>query len=191
MILCQTQRLIIRRYEEEDIPQILSVINKHGIYRTTYGIPRRSDEKRIRWWLGYLEASEKHKIGYEYGMFLKHTGEYIGNIGVANINTLHNRGEITYFISPKYWNKGFATEAGQAMLAFAFEKLNLKKVAGACMSVNPASRRVMEKLGFVYEGTSRCELLKDRKYYDIDRLSILDKEYRKIAGKKYNKWFST
>lgn len=191
MILCQTKRLIIRHYEEADIPQILSVINKNGIYRTTYGIPRKSDEARIRWWIDYLSASEKHKIGYEYGMFLKHTGEYIGNIGIANINKLHNRGEITYFISPKYWNKGFATEGGRAILAFGFEDLKLKKVAGACMSINPASRRVMEKLGFIYEGTSRCELLKDRKYYDIDRLSILDNEYRKIAKKKYKKRFST
>ena len=45
------------------------------------------------------------------------------------------------------------------------------------MSCNPASRRVMEKIGMIYEGTLRQDLFKDGKYYDIDRLSILRSEY--------------
>ena len=45
------------------------------------------------------------------------------------------------------------------------------------MSVNPASRRVMEKLGMQYEGTLRQDLYKDGMYYDLDRLSILRDEF--------------
>ena len=45
------------------------------------------------------------------------------------------------------------------------------------MSCNPASRRVMEKIGMKFEGTLRQDLLKDGIYYDIDRLSILKSEY--------------
>ena len=110
-------------------------------------------------------------------MFIKESGEYIGNIGIVNISSAHNRGDITYFINPELWGQGFATEGGRAMLKLAFESLRLNRLAGCCMSCNGASRRVMEKLGLKYEGTARSELLKDGIYYDIDRLGMLSQDY--------------
>lgn len=119
----------------------------------------------------------KNRTGYEFGMFIKESGEYIGNIGIVNISSAHNRGDITYFINPELWGQGFATEGGRAMLKLAFESLRLNRLAGCCMSCNGASRRVMEKLGLKYEGTARSELLKDGVYYDIDRLGMLSQDY--------------
>ena len=74
-------------------------------------------------------------------------------------------------------NNGYATEAAQEMLKYGFEKFGFNKIQGVCMSCNPASRRVMEKIGMKFEGTLRQDLLKDGIYYDIDRLSILKSEY--------------
>ena len=50
------------------------------------------------------------------------------------------------------------------------------------MTKNPASRKVMEKIGMTYEGTLRKDLLKDGIYYDLDRLSILKEEYSTICN---------
>lgn len=177
MVLCTTERLLIRTYEDSDADSVFRVAGTDGIYRTTYAIPRDYTKRRAHWWIKYIRSTAKNHTGYEFGMFIRGTNEYVGNIGVVNINTLHNRGEITYFVDPELWGRGFATEGGRAMLQFAFLNLKLKRLGGSCMSCNRASRRVMEKLGFMFEGTSRCELLKDGFYYDIDRLSILDSEF--------------
>lgn len=177
MILCMTDRLIIRTYEDRDAESIARVAGTEGIYRTTYAIPREYTKRRANWWIKYLRSTAKNHTGYEYGMFLRDSNVYVGNIGMVNINHLHNRGEITYFVDPNMWGRGYATEGGRVILSLAFENFKLKRVGGSCMSCNGASRRVMEKLGLKFEGTSRCELLKDGYYYDIDRFSMLDSEY--------------
>ena len=63
------------------------------------------------------------------------------------------------------------------MLQYGFGKLKLNKISGLCMSMNGASRRVMEKIGMKAEGVQRQDLLKDGIYYDLDRLSILRNEF--------------
>lgn len=177
MILCLTERLLIREYEDSDADSIVRIVNNEGIYRTTYAIPRDYTKKRAKWWIKYLHSNAKNKTGYEFGMFLRDNGAYIGNTGIVNINPAHNRGDITYFIDPALWGQGFATEGGRAMQRLAFESLKLKRLSGCCMSCNIASRRVMEKLGFRYEGTARSELLKDGIYYDIDHFAMLSEDY--------------
>ena len=74
------------------------------------------------------------------------------------------------------------TGACSAMLAFAFNELGLCRVSGRCMAKNGASRKVMEKLGFLYEGTGRRELLKDGVFYDVDHLAILKEEWAGYLG---------
>lgn len=59
--------------------------------------------------------------------------------------------EIGYNFGKKYWNKGYATEAMQKVIAFAEEELNLSEIVGRYAKENPASGNVMKKLGFQYE----------------------------------------
>ena len=54
MILCLTERLIIREYEDSDADSIVRIVNNEGIYRTTYAIPRDYSKKRAKWWIKYL-----------------------------------------------------------------------------------------------------------------------------------------
>ena len=128
MILSITERLIIREYEDSDADSIVRIVNNEGIYRTTYAIPRDYTKKRAKWWIKYLRSTAKNKTGFEYGMFMKESGEYVGNIGIINISLSHNRGDITYFVDPNLWGKGFATEGGKVMLKLAFENMKLNRL---------------------------------------------------------------
>ena len=172
-----TDRLIIREYKKTDIEPYLHVVRQPEIYATTYGIPRSYSKLRAKWWFKTIKQNRIYNFAYEYAVVLKETGNYIGNVGLINISTEHNKADISYFIDRDYMNKGYATEAAVEMLKFGFSILGYNKISGICMSKNPASRRVMEKLGMTYEGTLRSDLLKDGIYYDIDRLSILKDEY--------------
>ncbi len=172
-----TERLLIREYKRKDVDSILRVVCQPEIYATTYAIPKDYTRERAEWWIKFVKNNIKNRSAFEFGMFLKGSERYIGNIGLVNVNSAHNRADIAYYIDKDFRNKGYTTEAAMEILRFGFEELHLKRIGGLCMSINPASRKVMEKIGMIFEGTARCELLKDEKYYDIDHLSILDIDY--------------
>lgn len=71
MILCLTERLIIREYEDSDADSIVRIVNNEGIYRTTYAIPRDYSKKRAKWWIKYLRSNAKNRTGYDLECSLK------------------------------------------------------------------------------------------------------------------------
>ena len=89
----------------------------------------------------------------------------IGNIGAGNsataLSQVINRRidmkskELGYSLSEEYWGRGIMTEAGEAVLRYAFEELKLDVVSIVTTPDNKRSQRVIEKLGFTYEGTLR------------------------------------
>ena len=175
-----TERLLIREYKKSDVDGFLHVVRQPEIYATTYGIPQNYSKFRAEWWLKTIKENMRNNLSYEFAVFLRDTGRYIGNVGLINVSFEHNRADISYYIDKDYMNKGYATEAALEMLKYGFETFGFNKIQGVCMSCNPASRRVMEKIGMRYEGTLRKDLLKDGFYYDIDRLSILKDEYYSV-----------
>jgi RimJ/RimL family protein N-acetyltransferase len=63
-------------------------------------------------------------------------------------------GEIGYFLHPDWWGQGFGTEISTALLRFGFQKLHLHRLLATCDPRNTASKRVLEKIGMVYERDS-------------------------------------
>lgn len=173
----ETDRLYIREYKKADIDSIHSVVNQKKIYDTTYAIPYPYPKARVLWWIQFVENSNKNGTSYEYGIFNKKTGQYVGNVGLINVALHHNRADITYFIDPDLWGKGYGTEAAKAMLYLGFNQLKLNRIGGICMDINTGSKKVMEKCGFTYEGTAKQEMLKDNIYHDICHYAILKQDY--------------
>ncbi len=173
----ESERLFINEYNNSYIDDYVRIVRQPEVYATTYGIPRNYNSVRAKLWFKAIKENMKKNTAYEFAIVLKETNRYIGNIGLININAASRKAEITYIVDRDYMNRGIATEAAAIMLDYGFNKMELNKISGICMSVNPASRRVMEKLGMKYEGTVREDMLKDRVYYDIDILSILRSEY--------------
>ena len=172
-----TERLVIREYRKSDLDDYIAVTSQPEIYATTYGIPMEYTKKYGKRYFRLIRENIRSMRAFEFGMFLRSNGRYLGNIGLININLPHRHADISYYIDRDFRNMGFTTEAANQMLRLAFEFFAFEKVTGICMSINKASKRVMEKLGMKYEGTLRNELLKNGVYYDLDRLSILKEEF--------------
>jgi len=82
---------------------------------------------------------------------LRHTGEFIGFIGLA-VEPHFNAGvEIGWRLAAEFWNQGLATEGARAALRFGFEELRLQEIVAFTATGNSRSRRVMEKLGMTYD----------------------------------------
>jgi RimJ/RimL family protein N-acetyltransferase len=78
------------------------------------------------------------------------TGSFLGWV---SLRLQDEAGDLDYRFRRDFWGRGYATEAVSAVLADAFERLELSRVAAQTMAVNLASRRVMERLGMRHERT--------------------------------------
>ena len=76
-----------------------------------------------------------------------------------------------------YWGKGYATEAAREMLGYGFESLGLHRIFATCFPHNPASGRILKKIGMQYEGCQRQHLLKWGQFVDSELYGILRREW--------------
>ncbi|MDF2612825.1 MAG: acetyltransferase [Clostridia bacterium] len=173
----ETKRLILRPYIMQDAEAVYNVLKRKEVYRTTLAIPHPYPRGNAEWWIHFVSKNMAYHLSYEFGVFDKSSGRYIGNAGLANLSKQNNSGELTYFIDPDEWGLGYATEAVESILKFGFNTLGLERIIGRCMTCNVASQRVMEKNGLLFEGLARHEVRKDGEYKDIMRLAILSSDY--------------
>lgn len=100
----------------------------------------------------------------------------IGTIDLR-VSEQQKRGELGYILNQKFWGNGYMTEAAQAVLALAFEKLALQKVFSMHDIENPASGQVMLRLGMQKEGILRKHEMHKGKRVDMAYYGILREEY--------------
>ena len=99
-------------------------------------------------------AEDDWLAGRDYVFAVMRDGRYLGGIGLHSYR-LEGLGELGYWIRSDEARKGYTTEAGQAVVAFAFDAVGLYRLELRTGVENLASQRVAEKLGFVKEGTLR------------------------------------
>jgi RimJ/RimL family protein N-acetyltransferase len=96
------------------------------------------------------------------------------------INERIRSGEIGYWVRTSQAGKGIATAATALIMRFGFAELKLHRILLRAAIDNPASWRVAEKLGFVYDGIQRHEQLFERGWVDLKCYSMLEDEYRNL-----------
>ncbi|UTW58362.1 GNAT family N-acetyltransferase [Kordiimonas sp. SCSIO 12603] len=162
-------KLVLKPIPKEDYARFHELVNDFDVARMTATIPfpvtyefveKRLDDRRE------LEAKDGSIV--ERGIY-NDQGELIGNAG----HFPHESGgrEIGYFIGRDFWGKGYATEAGKALINLVREQGHAGIIYGTVAKDNPASMRVLEKLGFIQvgegSGTSAArpgEITKHNKY---------------------------
>ena len=90
-----------------------------------------------------------------FGIVLKETNVMIGSIGLI-VDPLRENDSVRmlgYALGEAFWGQGFMTEAAGVVVAFGVEMMHLDLISATCYPFNLRSRRVLEKLGFRYEGT--------------------------------------
>jgi RimJ/RimL family protein N-acetyltransferase len=105
--------------------------------------------------------------GFAYWIFFERSsGEAVARGGLSRtVFDGADEVEVGWTTFPERWREGFATEVGQAALDVAFGPLGLTEVVAFTLPHNGASRRVMDKLGFVYEKTAPYKVFGDHVLY--------------------------
>jgi RimJ/RimL family protein N-acetyltransferase len=115
-----------------------------------------------------------------FAISLKRTGLVLGAIGLE-IEVADERAELGYWIDPAFWSRGYASEAAQAVVEFGFRQLGLNRIMAEHMVHNPASGRVLEKVGFRPEGLLRQHARKWGRFYDVAVLGLVREDWLKSA----------
>jgi RimJ/RimL family protein N-acetyltransferase len=171
----RTERLLLRRFSDSDIPDLVRLAGAREVAATTARIPHPYREADARHFLD-LQRSDK-SFGYAFAITLLSSGELCGAVGLHPAPD-QPRAELGYWIGVPYWGNGYATEAAQAVIAFGFAKLSLHRIFAGYFSGNEASRRILEKLGMKHEGTSREHIEKWGKFLDLENYAIIAPEWR-------------
>lgn len=143
----RSQRLLLRPIWPEDWQDLLGGIADEGVVRNLAKAPWPYREK---------DAREFTSLPIEplFPRFLitrARDAALIGCIGMDRSDAFEDGAELGYWIARQHWGLGYATEAGRAVLQIA-ATLGYKRVMAMHFLDNPASGRVLEKLGFEPNG---------------------------------------
>jgi len=169
----ETARLILRPYSERDIPELLPLIGSREVAVTTLRIPHSYTERDARDFLANIQGEDEERLA----ITLRTDERLIGGVGLR-LNLPHRNAELGYWLGVAYWGHGYATEASREMLRYGFEDLGLHRIFASHFKHNPASGRVLKKIGMRYEGCQRQHLLKWGQFVDSELYGILREEWK-------------
>ena len=179
----KTERLILRPFSLEDAERVRKLAGAREIAENTATMPHPYEEGMAEEWISTHEDLYTQGQNVHFAVCLNKTGELIGAIDIV-INKDHDRGELGYWVGIPYWNHGYCTEAAWAVIEYGFEVLHLNRIGAIHFTRNPASGRVMEKIGMHFEGVRRQEMKRWDEYVDVASYGILRKEYSLLNVKK-------
>jgi RimJ/RimL family protein N-acetyltransferase len=173
----RTERLILRPFTMDDAGEVHAIVSDREIAYNTAHIPHPYPEGMAAEWIERVRARWETGESAVFACTLRGNGELIAAIGLE-IEPPHRRAELGYWVDRPYWNGGYATEGARAVVAFGFREMGLNRIQAHHYSRNPASGRVMQKLGMTWEGRQRQHVLKWGVFEDIEMYGILASELR-------------
>lgn len=168
--ILETERLILSQLEEKDVSSIAELLQHRIFSDLTSNIPYPYVENDARSWVKMSKEAFENNAGYTFAIRNKE-GQIMGAIGLHDRED--DKAELGYWIGIPYWNKGYVTEAAKAIIDFGFDELKLNKIFATHFLHNPASGRIMEKIGMKKEAVLIKEVKKDGEYFDLVRYCIL------------------
>ena len=145
----KTERLLLRQPNTGDIGSIIAIAGDWEVSRRLGRVPHPYHEKDA---LFFLENVVPHE--WTWAITWLESGELVGMVGLAPGQLGENAAELGYYVARKAWGRGIATEAGRAVVRYGFDTLKLPRLTSGYFVDNPASGRVLSKLGFVETGRS-------------------------------------
>ncbi len=178
----QTPRLTLREWSQEDVPLVHQLLSEPDVARfNTIGIPTSIQVVQD---LLQPTLDDRHQpVRKHYGWsMLNSDATFVGEIGMNLAAARFKSAEIYYSVSSAYWGKGFASEAAQAIVQFAFDHLQLHRLEAGVATFNPGSIRVLEKIGMKREGLRRKILPINGEWIDNYMYAMLDEDYQALSA---------
>jgi [ribosomal protein S5]-alanine N-acetyltransferase len=168
----ETERLVLRPFRLEDSDEVQRLAGAREIAAGTLEIPHPYPEGAAEEWISGQERGDSITFAIER----VEDGALVGAVSLR-LEREHERAELGYWIGVPYWGNGYATEASAAAVRHGFTALGLNRIYAFHFATNPASGRVLQKIGMTHEGTRRAHTLKWGEHLDNECYAVLRGEW--------------
>lgn len=162
----------IRAWALEDAEALAQAINNKKVQdnlRDGLPYPYSVDDARQ-----YLQTTLDAPPDSQYTWAIVADGKVVGSIGIFRQQNIHRQtGEIGYYLAEPYWGRGIVTAAVQEACRYVFENTDILRIFAEPFARNTASCRVLEKAGFVCEGTLRKNAVKNGEVMDMKMYALV------------------
>ena len=162
----------IRQWRIEDAADLAAALNNKAVQnKLRDGIPYPYTENDAKEFILAMLHSDKHAT---FAFAIVADGTVVGSIGVFRKDNIHVRtAEIGYYIAEQFWGKGLGTSAVKQASGYIFDNTDIVRIFAEPFASNAASCRILEKSGFVFEGTLRSNGVKNGQMLDMRMYSRL------------------
>ncbi|MBK9379190.1 MAG: GNAT family N-acetyltransferase [Saprospiraceae bacterium] len=158
-----TDKISIRPFLLTDKDRLIEIANNRNIYtnlRDAFPHPYTSEHAEV-----FLQKAISARPSQLMAILCN--DHYVGNIGIHPGQDVYRKSaELGYFISEDHWNKGIATQAVAIMVEYTFANFQYVRIYASVFDYNKASAKVLEKNGFLFEGSSTKSIYKNGSYYN-------------------------
>jgi ribosomal-protein-alanine N-acetyltransferase len=174
----ETERLVLRKMTLADAANVFEYFSDELVTRY-FGIENFTKLEEAEEIIKAFNNGYEKKAAIRWGIALSETNEIIGSIGFHNINRTNSRVEVGYEITRKEWNKGYATEALLAAIAFMFETVGVNRIGATVRPENIPSQQMLKKIGFYQEGVLEDYQFTRGKFHHLIMFSLLQRKFLK------------
>ena len=167
----------IRKWELSDAKDLAAALsNKKVQDNLRDGLPYPYTEQDGKEFISAMLSADENET---FAFAITVDNMVIGSIGIFRQGNIHRQtAELGYYIAEEYWGKGIMTEAVKQICKYVFAKSDIIRIYAEPFAYNIASCRVLEKVGFQYEGTLRSNAVKNGRVIDMEMYSLLKAEIK-------------
>jgi [ribosomal protein S5]-alanine N-acetyltransferase len=176
-----TARLRLRPFDDADADDLYALQSSARVLRY-WDAPPWSDRARADRFLATCRQMAEEGTGARLAVDRLSDGRFVGWCSLSRFDPVHRSASLGYCYGEAAWGSGIATEAARELLRWAFDALDLDRVQAETDTRNAGSARVLEKLGFVREGTLREDCVVDGEVSDSWVYGLVRREWAPPAG---------
>ena len=166
----QSGYVTLRCWVPSDSDQLVEEADSRVVWRNlTHHFPSPYAQRDADSWIARCIGQEPAR-----DLVITHHGRLVGVCGIEigeGVNAY--TGEIGYWLGDAHWGQGIASSAFALFLTYVWDTFDVERLEARVFAWNPASARVLEKNGFVLEGTRRKAIHKDGEFVDERLYSLL------------------
>lgn len=173
----RTARLRLRPFDDSDADALFALQSNAEVLQY-WDAPPWTEGVRAERFIAACRQMAEAGTGTRLAVERVSDGDFIGWCSLTRWNPDYRSAAMGYCLDDAAWGHGYATEAGRALLQWAFATLDLNRVQAETDTRNVASARVLEKLGFVREGTLREDCVVNGDVSDSWVYGLLRREWQ-------------
>ena len=164
--------ITIREWQTDDAKSLAYTLNNKVIMNNLRdGLPFPYTEKDALYFINLCLNADKNE---QFNFAITYNGEVVGSIGATRQPNIHYKtAELGYYIGQPFWGKGITTAAVKQICSYVFENTDIIRIYAEPFARNTASCKVLEKAGFVCEGTLRSNAVKNGIIEDMRMYSLI------------------